>query len=193
VRFRSSMTNHGQGTTRRRFEGSAQAPDHPYLPDQLGSNWNLITASSSRSSACAHKDFGDCIASPTQIVSCPGLPGILQDPTIVPVASATWSTWGGRAQGIHQDRIDGRSVSLGRRGHLDVPDGLRGCAGSGKYNLGQPGWSVTWAGMVGGNLSATLVVRRRGWQSSNVNLTNIQYFIFYAPPGGIPTRPGASA
>jgi hypothetical protein len=161
----------------------------PTFPISLGSNWNLINrVVFPFLSVPLNKDFGDCIASPTQIVSCPGLPGILQDPydrtsgfgdmvyvgVVAPKESIKIESTGG--------------VFLWGVGATSMfPTASEDVLGSGKYNLGPTGV----VGYLGREWSGAIFPQH--WWSvggdgnrSNVNLTNIQYFIFYAPPGWDP-------
>ena len=102
---------------------------------------------------------------------------------------------GGRAQESHQDRIDGRSVSLGRWAPLLCSRRPpRMCWGPASTASDPPGWSVTWGknGLVG-------LFPQHWWSvggdsgRSDVNSPIFSTSSTTPLPGGIPRRPGNSA
>jgi len=138
----------------------------PTFPISLGSNWNLINrVVFPLLSVPFNKGFGDCIGtSASEILSCPSLPGALENPfertsgfgdiayvgAIAPKKSTKIESTGAYLSGAPG------SLRCSRR-----PP--RKCWGPASTASGPPEWSLTWAEMDGGRLSAALVVCWRRW------------------------------
>ncbi|MGE5362249.1 MAG: hypothetical protein ACM3NQ_24795 [Bacteroidales bacterium] len=159
----------------------------PTFPTRLGKNWSLINRIVFPFlSVPFNKQFGNCFGmAANEILSCPSLPEALEDPfkrtsgfgdivyvgAVAPKKSIKIESTGG-------------VVIWGLGATAMFPTSSQDVLGTGKYSLGPTGvvgyLGKTW----------TMAVFPQQWWSiagnanrSDVNLTNIQYFIYYAPPG----------
>jgi hypothetical protein len=159
----------------------------PTFPLSLGSNWSLINrVVFPIQSVPFNKGFGGCIGmAPSEILSCPSLPGALQDP---------FDRTTGFGDVVYAGLVaPSKSTKIQSTGGVFVwgvgatsmfPTASEKVVGTGKYSLGPTG-VVAYLGK-----EWTVGVFPQHWWSvagdgnrGDVNLTNIQYFIFYAPPG----------
>jgi hypothetical protein len=159
----------------------------PMFPINLGSNWSLINRVVFPFLGIPfNKDFGDCVGmAPSAILSCPSLPGALQDP---------FDRTSGFGDMVYVGVVaPKKSIKIESTGGVFIwgvgatamfPTASEEVLGTGRYSPGPTGvvgyLGKTW----------TAAVFPQHWWSvgsddkrSDVNLTNIQYFIFYAPPG----------
>jgi hypothetical protein len=162
----------------------------PTFPLSIGRDWNLINrVVFPFLSAPLNKGFGDCLGSAPGplITQCPNLPGLLSNPfertngfgdityvallspkNVIKTASGGAVIWGVGATSM-------------------FPTATEEVLGTGKYSLGPaaafgylgPEWIVGafpqhWWSIAGDDKRA------------DVSLTNIQYFLYWAPPGGDP-------
>jgi hypothetical protein len=162
----------------------------PTFPISLGSNWSLINRPVFPFSGVPfNKGFGDCIGTATnEILSCPSFPAAVQDPfqrtsgfgdlayvgVVAPKTSIKIESTGG-------------AFIWGAGATAMFPTASEAVLGTGKYSLGPTGV----VGYLGREWTAAIFPQH--WWSiggdgsrSDVNLTNIQYFIEYAPPGWNP-------
>jgi len=159
----------------------------PTFPVSLGRNWSLINrVVVPWLSMPINKEFGDCVGmAASEILSCPSFPVALQDPfdrttgfgdmvyvgVVAPKKSIKIESTGG--------------VVIWGVGTTTVfPTASEEVLGTGKYSLGP----TAVFGYLGRTWTAAIFPQQ--WWSvggndsrSNVNFTNIQYFIYYAPPG----------
>jgi hypothetical protein len=162
----------------------------PTFPISLGSDWDLINRVVFPFLGVPfNKGFGDCIGmGATAILSCPGLPGALQDP---------YDRTSGFSDLVYVGVVaPKKSIKIESTGGIFVwgvgatsmfPTASEDVLGTGKYSVGPTGV----VGYLGKEWTAAVFPQH--WWSvggegnrSNVNLTNIQYFVFYAPPGWDP-------
>ncbi len=159
----------------------------PTFPTKLGSNWSLINrVVVPFLSVPINKGFGDCAGmAANDIFSCPSFPVALQDP---------FARTGGFGDMVYVGAVaPKKSIKIQSTGGVVIwgvgatamfPTASEAVLGTGKYSLGP-------TGVVGylGHTWTAAVFPQQWWsiagdsKRSNVNLTNIQYFIFYAPPG----------
>ena len=161
----------------------------PTFPISLGSDWNLINrVVFPFLSVPLNKDFGNCIAAPTQIISCPSLSSVIQDP-FDRTSGFGDMVYVGAVAPKETIKIEstGGVFLWGVGATAMFPTASENVLGTGKYSLGPTG-VVGYLGR-----EWTMAIFPQHWWSvagdgnrSNVNLTNIQYFIFYAPPGWDP-------
>jgi len=162
----------------------------PTFPISLGSDWNLINrVVFPFLSVPFNKGFGDCIGmAASEILSCPGLPGALQDP-YDPTRGFGDMVYVGVAAPKETIKIrsTGGVFLWGVGATAMFPTASEDVLGTGKYNLGPTGV----VGYLGREWTGAIFPQH--WWSvggdsnrANVNLTNVQYFIFYAPPGWDP-------
>jgi hypothetical protein len=159
----------------------------PTFPIRLGSDWNLINRIVFPVIGVPfNKGFGDCVGmAATELLSCPSLPGALQDP---------YDRTGGFGDMVYVGVVAPReSIKVESTGGVLIwgvgatsmlPTASEDVLGTGKYNLGPTGV----VGYLGKEWTAAVFPQH--WWSiagnrdrSDVNLTNIQYFVYYAPPG----------
>jgi len=162
----------------------------PTFPISLGSDWNLINrVVFPFLSVPFNKDFGNCMGmAANEILSCPGLPGALQDP---------YDRTSGFSDVVYVGVVaPKKSIKIESTGGVFIwgvgatsmfPTASEDVLGTGKYSLGPTGV----IGYLGREWTGAIFPQH--WWSvggesnrSSVNLTNIQYFIFYAPPGWDP-------
>lgn len=162
----------------------------PTFPISLGSDWSLINRIVFPFlSVPFNKGFGDCVGmAASEILSCPGLPGALQDP---------YDRTSGFGDLVYVGVVaPKKSVKIESTGGIFVwgvgatsafPTASEEVLGTGKYTLGPTG-VVAYLGK-----EWTAAVFPQQWWSvggdanrSSINFTNIQYFVFYAPPGWDP-------
>jgi hypothetical protein len=162
----------------------------PTFPIALGSSWNLINRVVLPAlSVPFNRDFGDCFGMAAgEIFSCPSLPGALQDP---------YDRTSGFGDMVYVGAIaPKKSIKIESTGGVFVwgvgvtamfPTASEKVLGTGKYSVGPTG-VVAYLGP-----KWTAAVFPQHWWSvagddsrSDVNFTNIQYFVFYAPPGWDP-------
>jgi hypothetical protein len=162
----------------------------PTFPISLGSNWNLINRIVFPfTSVPFNKGFGDCIGmAASEILSCPGLPGALQHPYERTSGFGDVAYVGAIApRKSHKIESTGGLFVWGVGATAIFPTASEEVLGTGKYSLGPTG-VVAYLGR-----EWTGAIFPQHWWSvggdgnrSSINLTNIQYFIFYAPPGWDP-------
>ena len=159
----------------------------PTFPLGQGSHWTAIhRLVFPFVSLPLNKGFGDCIGMVgTEILSCPSFPSILEDPFDVTSGYGDM-VYAGLVAPKESTKIasTGGMVVWGLGGTAMFPTASEDVLGTGKYSLGPTGviayLGKTW----------TAAVFPQQWWSiggdarrADVNLTNVQYFIFYAPPG----------
>ena len=159
----------------------------PTFPISLGSNWSLINrVVVPLLSMPINKGFGDCVGmAASEILSCPSFPVALQDP---------FNRTGGFGDMVYVGAVaPKKSIKIESTGGVVIwgvgatamfPTASEEVLGTGKYSLGP----TAVVGYLGRTWTAAIFPQQ--WWSvggnasrSNVNFTNIQYFIFYAPPG----------
>jgi len=162
----------------------------PTFPISLGSDWSLINRIVFPVlSVPFNKGFGDCIGmAASEILSCPSLPGALQDP---------YDHTSGFGDMVYVGVVaPKKSIKIESTGGIFIwgvgatsmfPTASEDVLGTGKYSLGP----TAVVGYLGQEWTGAIFPQH--WWSvggdgnrSNVNLTNIQYFVFYAPPGWDP-------
>jgi hypothetical protein len=162
----------------------------PTFPISLGSDWNLINrVVLPFLSVPFNKGFGDCIGMAAyEILSCPSLPGALQDPNDHTSGFGDM-VYVGVASPKETIKIEstGGAFLWGVGVTTMFPTASEDVLGTGKYSLGPTG-AVGYLGrewIVG-------IFPQHWWSvggdsnRANINLTNLQYFIYYAPPGWDP-------
>ena len=158
----------------------------PTFPLSLGSDWNLINrVVLPFVSVPVNEDFGDCIGwAPGSISTCPSFPDALADP-FDPTIGFGDMAYVGLASPKKLIKLEstGGAVIWGVGPTLMFPTASDEVLGTGKYALG-PSAVVAYLGP-----RWTLGVFPQHWWSvggdsdrRDLDLTNIQYFIFYAPP-----------
>jgi hypothetical protein len=159
----------------------------PTFPTSLGSDWSLIhRVVFPFLGVPLNEGFGECVGmAASEILSCPSFPGALQDPfdrtsgfgdvvyagVVAPKKSTKIESTGG--------------VFVWGLGTTAVlPTASEEVLGTGKFSAGPTG-VVAYLGR-----TWTAAVFPQHWWSvagdgkrSDINFTNIQYFVFYAPPG----------
>ncbi|MGE5838778.1 MAG: hypothetical protein ACM34H_02515, partial [Deltaproteobacteria bacterium] len=158
----------------------------PTFPLSLGSDWNLINrVVFPFLSAPINKDLGNYIGmAPGTIISDPSFPGVLADP---------YDRTNGFGDIVYVGVVSpkkpikiestGGAVIWGIGATSMLPTASEDVLGTGKYSLG-PTAVAAYLGP-----EWTLGVFPQHWWSvggdsnrGDVNLTNIQYFLYYAPP-----------
>jgi hypothetical protein len=159
----------------------------PTFPIRLGKSWSLINrVVVPMLGVPINKGFGDCVGmAASEIVSCPSFPAALQDP---------FDRTGGFGDMVYVGAFaPKKSIKIESTGGAVIwgvgttamfPTASEEVLGTGKYSLG-PTVVVGYLGR-----TWTAAVFPQHWWSvggdgrrSDVNLTNVQYFVFYAPPG----------
>ena len=158
----------------------------PTFPISLGSNWSLINrVVVPLLSMPFNKGFGDCVGmAPSEILTCPSFPAALEDP-FHRTSGYSDMVYAGVAAPKKSIKIEstGGVVIWGVGATAMFPTASEEVLGTGKYSLGP----TAVFGYLGKTWTAAIFPQQ--WWSvggddsrSDVNLTNIQYFIFYAPP-----------
>lgn len=158
----------------------------PTFPLSLGSDWSLISrVVIPVSSVPVNKGFGECVGmAATEILSCPSFPSALQDP-FGPTSGFGDVVYAGLVAPKESVKIEstGGVFVWGVGSTAVFPTASEEVLGTGKYSAGPTG-VVAYLGR-----TWTAAVFPQHWWSiggdsrrSDVNLTNVQYFIFYAPP-----------
>ncbi len=159
----------------------------PTFPISLGSDWNLINrVVFPFLSVPVNKGFGECMgAAPGSILTdCPNFPGLLADPYDRTTGFSDLA-YVGLASPKKPIKIEstGGAVIWGVGATAMLPTASEDVLGTGKYNLG-PSAVVGYLGR-----EWIFGVFPQHWWSvggdskrADVNLTNIQYFLYYAPP-----------
>ena len=159
----------------------------PTFPISLGSNWSLINRIVVPFfSVPINAAFGDCVGMTAgTISSCPSFPAALQDPFKRTTGFGDMVYVGAFApkESIKVESTGGVLI-WGAGATVMFPTASEEVLGTGKYSLGP----TAVFGYLGKTWTAAIFPQQ--WWSvsgddsrSDVNLTNIQYFIFYAPPG----------
>lgn len=158
----------------------------PTFPLSLGDDWNLINrVVLPAASVPVNEAFGDCIGlGPGSIQTCPGFPGALADP-FDPTTGFSDVVYVGLASPKKPIKVasTGAAVIWGVGATAMFPTASDEVLGAGKYGVG-PSAVAAYLGP-----KWTLGVFPQHWWSVagdearvDVNLTNIQYFVFWAPP-----------
>ncbi len=164
----------------------------PTFPVSLGSNWSLINRVVVQGlSVPFNKAFGDCVGmAPSEIVTCPSFPAAIEDP---------FDRTGGFGDMVYVGVVaPKKSIKIESTGGVVIwgvgatsmfPTASEAVLGTGKYGLGP----TAVLGYLGKTWTAAIFPQQ--WWSvggddrrSDVNFTNIQYFIFWAPPGVDPNK-----
>ena len=159
----------------------------PMFPVSLGTNWSLINRVVFPFVGVPfNKGFGDCIGmAASALLSCPSFPGALQDP-FDRTSGFGDMVYVGLVAPKNSIKIEstGGVVIWGVGATAMFPTASDEVLGTGKYSPGPTGV----VGYLGRQWTAAVFPQH--WWSvggddnrSDVNLTNVQYFIFYAPPG----------
>jgi hypothetical protein len=162
----------------------------PTFPISLGSDWNLINRVVFQFlSVPFNKGLSDCIGmAPGGILSCPSLPGALRDP-FHHTSGFGDLTYVGVVTPKETTKIEstGGVFLWGVGATVMFPTASEKVLGTGKYSLGPTG-VLAYLGR-----EWTVGIFPQHWWSvggdggrSNVNYTNVQYFLSYAPPGWDP-------
>jgi hypothetical protein len=160
----------------------------PTFPLSLGKNWNLINRVVIPAlQVPINEKFGDCIGlGPGSIGSCPGFPDAIADPfdATTGLSDIVYLGLASPKSPIKFESTGGAMI-WGVGATAMFPTASDEVLGTGKYALG-PSAVVAYLGP-----KWTLGVFPQQWWSiagdgtrRDVNLTNIQYFVFYAPPWG---------
>lgn len=159
----------------------------PTFPVKLGSNWSLINrVVFPLVSVPFNQAFGDCIGmTASSISSCPSFPVALQDPFKQTTGFGDMVYVGAVApKKTIKVESTGGTLIWGVGATAMLPTASEEVLGTGKYSLGPTGVF----GYLGKQWTAAVFPQQ--WWSvggdanrSDVNMTNIQYFIFWAPPG----------
>ena len=159
----------------------------PTFPISLGSDWNLINrVVFPFLSVPVNKGFGECMgAVPGSILTgCPNFPGLLADPYDRTTGFSDLA-YVGLASPKKPIKIEstGGAIVWGVGATSMFPTASEDVLGTGKYSLG-PSAVVGYLGR-----EWVLGIFPQHWWSvggdskrADVNLTNIQYFLYYAPP-----------
>lgn len=158
----------------------------PTFPISLGSDWNLINrVVLPVYSVPINERFGDCIGvAPGSITTCPGFPEALADP-FDPTVGLSDIAYVGLAspKKVIKREATGAAVIWGVGATAMFPTASDEVLGTGKYSVG-PSAVVAYLGP-----KWTFGVFQQHWWSvggddkrGDLNLTNVQYFVFYAPP-----------
>jgi hypothetical protein len=158
----------------------------PTFPLSLGSEWNLINRIVLPfASVPINAGFGDCAGlAPGSIRTCPSFPGAVADP-FDPTTGFSDLVYVGLASPKKpiKNESTGAAIIWGVGATTMFPTASHEVLGTGKYSLG-PSAVAAYLGP-----KWTLGVFPQHWWSvggsskrDDVSLTNIQYFIFYAPP-----------
>ena len=159
----------------------------PTFPISLGSDWNLINrVVFPFLSVPVNKGFGECMgATPGSILTdCPNFPGLLADPYDRTTGFSDL-TYVGLAAPKKPIKIEstGGAIIWGVGATSMFPTASEDVLGTGKYNLG-PSAVVGYLGR-----EWIFGIFPQHWWSvggtskrADVNLTNIQYFLYYVPP-----------
>lgn len=158
----------------------------PTFPLKLGRDWNLINRVVLPAySVPINEGFGDCIGyAPDSINTCPSFPDALADPfkptrgfgDVVYLALAS-------PKELHKVPSTGAAVIWGAGATTLFPTASDEILGSGKYAVGP----AIAAGYLGTKWLYGILAQH--WWSvagaserDDLNLTNLQYFLFYVPP-----------
>jgi hypothetical protein len=159
----------------------------PTFPLSLGSNWNLINrVVLPVLSLPINEAFGDCIGLEpgTWINTCPSFPGVLADP-FARTSGFGDMVYVGLASPKKAIKIQstGGAVIWGGGATTMFPTASDEVLGTGKFSLG-PAGVIAYLGP-----KWSLGIFAQHWWSAggdskrhDISLTNIQYFIYYAPP-----------
>jgi hypothetical protein len=157
----------------------------PTFPLSLGSDWNLINrVVFPFLSAPINKDFGNYIGmAPASILSDPSFPGLLADPFDRTNGFGDMTYVGVAAPKPIKIESTGAAVIWGVGATSMFPTASEDVLGTGKYSLG-PTAVVAYLGP-----EWLFGVFPQHWWSvggdskrADVSLTNIQYFLYWAPP-----------
>lgn len=159
----------------------------PTFPTKLGSNWTLINRLVVPFfSVPINAAFGDCVGMTAgNISSCPSFPAALEDPFKRTTGFGDMVYVGAVApKETIKVASTGGMLIWGAGATVMLPTASEEVLGTGKYSLGPTGVF----GYLGKEWTAA-VFPQHWWSVGghsnrpDVNLTNIQYFIFWAPPG----------
>lgn len=159
----------------------------PTFPLPLGSDWNLINrVVFALQSVPFNEELGGCVGmAPSELLSCPTLPEVLHDPFDRTTGFGDMVYAGVAAPKTSRKIASTGAVLVWGAGLTSiVPTASEKVLGSGKFSLGPTG-VVAYLGK-----TWQAAVFPQHWWSvagdgdrSEVNLTSIQYFLFYTPPG----------